>query len=441
MQQALSISEDQPPAPRRRIKLPYAPRIEQQAFHQAPARFKVLVAHRRLGKTVAAVNEGIRATVRCKLPDARGAYIAPFRNQAKRVAWSYCKQFTRDIPGVSYNEVELAVLFPNGAEFALYGADNAHALRGIYLDHAVLDEVAQMSPILWGQVIRPALSDRRGSATFIGTPQGKNTFWELYRDAAGLPDWQRFLFTVNETNIIHADELLALRREMTEDEFRQEYLCDFEAAIKGAYFGKEMRELEEDGRVCDVPWIPELDVDVAWDLGWNDATVLTYWQTTPAGFEHCIDCDAYQQTTWTDIVGALRQKPYMIGRHAWPPDVRKHEQGSGQSADEMLFELGVYGEILPKISHMDGVNAVRMMLRRARFDATRCAVLVEALKQYRAEYDEKGRVLRNSPVHDWTWDFADSTRYRATSPWRGDTGGDQGDPLRHLNDELTRAAV
>lgn len=428
--------------PIERVTIPYTPRREQRVYHADPARFKVLVAHRRLGKTVAAVNEGVKQTIRCALPAAQGAYIAPFRNQAKRVAWSYVKQYAGAIPGVTFEEQELTARLPNGAKFTLYGGDNAHALRGLYLDHAVIDEPAQMHPDLWGQVIRPALSDRRGGATFIGTPCGKNRFFTLYRDAAKLPAWSRLLYTVDDTQIIHPDELTALRAELTEDEYRQEYLCDFEAAIRGAYWGREMRTAEEEGRVTEVPYTPELDVTVAWDLGMADQTVLTYWQVSPAGQVRAIDCDAYTGTGLAQVVKAMREKPYLITENWLPHDIKVRELGTGTSRYEVLWDLGVRGTIVPKLSIHDGIAAVRAMLGRTWFDRSRCATLVEALKTYRTDWDAQRQVLKTTPLHSWESDYADSVRYFAisTAP-AGRTFGHQSDLVAELNRQLDREAV
>jgi hypothetical protein len=128
---------------------------------------------------VRALNEG--------KPDGRYAFVAPYYNQAKDIAWKYLKQYTEQVVVETPREAELSVLLINGARVRLYGADNPDRLRGIYLDGCVLDEFADMSPELWSEVVRPALSDRRGWATFIGTSKGKNEFWRLYRDAAKAP--------------------------------------------------------------------------------------------------------------------------------------------------------------------------------------------------------------------------------------------------------------
>ena len=130
-----------------------------------------------------AVNHLIKTALSCDKPSPRCAYLAPLRNQAKQIAWDYVKQYARPIPGTVFNESELRADFPNGARLTLYGCDNPDTLRGIYLDAVVLDEYAQMPPRVWGEVVRPCLSDREGSALFIGTPFGKNEFWKLWTQA------------------------------------------------------------------------------------------------------------------------------------------------------------------------------------------------------------------------------------------------------------------
>jgi hypothetical protein len=194
----------------------------------------VLVVHRRGGKTVLAVNALIDAALRHKSNDGRFAYIAPLLKQARDIAWDYLKQYTEAIPGVVYHESLLEVRLPNGARIRLFGADNPDALRGIYLDAVVLDEVADMRPNLWGEVIRPTLADRRGWALFIGTPRGINLFSELYYKALTDPAWFAQLFTYEDTDTISKEEVDSARAMMTERQFAQEFLCDFQAGTDDA---------------------------------------------------------------------------------------------------------------------------------------------------------------------------------------------------------------
>ena len=202
----------------------------------ASIRFCVLVCHRRWGKTVFAVMELILAALATGRTDFRGAYIAPFRKQAKDIAWDYFKKFAGRIPGVTFNETELTLTFPNGAKITLYGADNADALRGLYFDYVIMDEVADMKPFVWGEIVRPALADRKGRCLFIGTPKGMNLFFELYNRGVsdGSKTWASLIFrasdTVNVLPWITQEELDNARADLTDSQYRQEFECDFNAS-------------------------------------------------------------------------------------------------------------------------------------------------------------------------------------------------------------------
>lgn len=206
----------------------YEPHRFQSEIHSCLKRFSVLVCHRRFGKTVLCVNALIDAAHRGGLPNQRLAYVAPTLGQAKRVAWDYLKHYALGIPGAKANETELRVDFENGARISLHGADNPDSLRGLYLDGAVLDEYADFRPEAYPAVIRPALSDRRGFAIFIGTPRGHNHFFDLYQAALRNPDWYAARFPVSVTRILPKDETASARAQMTESQYRQEYECDFD---------------------------------------------------------------------------------------------------------------------------------------------------------------------------------------------------------------------
>ena len=219
------------------ITIPYCPRYPQADIHREleAHRFCVLVAHRRMGKTVLAVNHLIKQAILCKRHRPVLAYIAPYRGQAKQVAWDYLKHYTAPLPGRTVNESELMLTLPNGAAIRLFGADNPDALRGLYFDGVVMDEVAQMRPEVWQEIVRPALADRGGWAVFIGTPKGANLFQQLYELArreqlAGNKDWCAMLYAVDQTHAVPEEELASLKAEMSENSFRQEFLCDFAAA-------------------------------------------------------------------------------------------------------------------------------------------------------------------------------------------------------------------
>lgn len=249
------------------ISLGYEARPAFSDFHRRKQRFGCIVAHRRAGKTVASIMDVIDAALRCDKPDGRFAYVAPYYAQAKDVVWAYAKRFAGQVPGVQINESELRIDFPNGARLRLYGADNYDRLRGIYLDGVIMDEFADQPPQAWREVIRPALADRKGWAVFIGTPKGKNAFYDIYKTAVDDPEWFALKLMASQTGLLPDDELQALRAQMSENEYNRELECDFDAAVEGAYFAAGIAEARRSGRVGRVSLDPLLSTRVYCDLG------------------------------------------------------------------------------------------------------------------------------------------------------------------------------
>lgn len=399
-----------------KVRIPYKPRDLQVTLHKDPSRFKVIVCHRRFGKTVMAINHLIRGAV-LALKDGkdrpRFAYIAPLYKQAKTVAWDYLKHYSSAFPDARVNEAELRVDFAN-CRIQLFGADNPDAMRGQYFDGVVLDEYAQMNPKLWNQVIRPALSDRLGWAIFIGTPMGHNQFYHLYQEAESRKGWSRFLYRASETSLIAEEELEAAKQDMTDEEFEQEYECSWSAAIRGAFWGKEMATAEKDGRITNVPADPAVQVETWWDLGVADSTVI--WFVQRVGQEiHVID---YYENTGEGLphyAKMLDSKDYIYGAHIAPHDIEVRELGSGKSRKEIAFSLGIDFQVAPKLSVADGIDAVRNMIPRCWFDKEKCKVGIEALQQYRIEFNDRLRTFKTTPLHDWASHAADSFRYGAVS--------------------------
>lgn len=216
------------------VSLDYAPRAWQRECHRNRKRFTVLALHRRAGKTELAIMELLDKALQFDKDLGQFFYVAPYLKQAKAIAWARLKQKIeplRQHEAVEVNEGELWVRFKhNGAMIRIFGGDNPDAMRGVRLDGVVIDEVAQIKPEVWNDIIQPALSDRKGWALFIGTPQGINLFSELYYRAEALPDWHCARYTVFDTNAIDAEEVERLRRDMNETSFAREYLCDFTAA-------------------------------------------------------------------------------------------------------------------------------------------------------------------------------------------------------------------
>jgi len=368
------------------------------------------VAHRRAGKTVAAICDLIDAALR--KPNARFAYIAPYYAQAKDVAWGYVKQFTMPIPGVTANETELRVDLPNGSRVRLYGADNYDRLRGLGLDGIVLDEYADMDPRAWSEVIRPALADRKGWACFIGTPKGRNAFYEVFERSKG-PDWFSLRLRASETGIIPPDELAALKEEMSEDEYSREMETSFDAAVEGAYYARLLTQAETDKRITRVPHDPACEVHVSFDLGIADATAL--WLAQFVGREvRLIDYIENNGVALDWYAKALRERPYLYAPLILPHDAQARELGTGKSRQEMLESMGFRTRIAPRLSVEDGIETVRRMLPKTWIDEDKCAAGLSAIRDYREKRDEKRRIALG-PLHDWTSHAADSLRYLMTA--------------------------
>jgi len=252
------------------VIIPYSPWPFQKELHEGMDnhRFSVIVTHRRFGKTVCAINQLIKIAFTCPLEHVRCSYIAPFRNQAKSVAWDYLTRFSVNIPGCAINNSDLSIDYLNGSRIKLLGADNPDALRGTYNDAVVLDEAAQMKPMVWDEIIRPTLSDRNGKAIFIGTPKGINLFSEKYYKAAKeTPPWYARSIDVYESGVLSDEEITGLKASLPDTAFRQEYMCDFTASSENVVItldmvlkGIEAAKRMDRARYYDAPRVIGVDV-------------------------------------------------------------------------------------------------------------------------------------------------------------------------------------
>jgi hypothetical protein len=395
------------------IEIAYKPRKEQLLIHEAidSTRFTVVVAHRRMGKTVSAINHLIKAAIECNKPNPRFAYIAPTYAQSKRVAWDYLLEFTRPLGAVA-NISELRVDFW-GRRISLYGSDNADSLRGQYFDGVVLDEIGDQNPKIWNEILRPALADREGWCLFIGTPKGRNHYADLRDRAQVTEGWQLLEFKASQTGVLSDKELWAARQEMGEDKYQQEFECSFNAAIEGSYYGQIINDLEAKNRITTVDRDDLCKSFVAWDLGMGDSTCL--WVASLAGKEiRIIDCMENHGVGLDYYVSWLRENNYQGFTQYLPHDVEVRELGTGRSRKEVLEEAGLSITVAPRLSIADGIQAVRRMLPRCWFDHKTKPGL-DALRNYRREYNEKQQVFYDKPLHNWASHYSDAFRYLAIS--------------------------
>lgn len=373
-------------------------------------RWASVVAHRRAGKTVACIMDLIKRAIEHKGREPRFAYVAPTYTQAKDVAWSYLKEYTAAIPGMEKSESELSVTFPhNKARVRLYGAENYDRIRGLYLDGVVIDESGDIDPRAWPEVIRPALSDRRGWATFIGTPKGRNAFFDIHKDAKKAAGWFFAELRASETGIIDAAELEDARRTMTAEQYAQEYECSFDAAVVGAFYGREMELAEKEKRIGRVQHDKAADVFASWDLGIGD--MMAIWVGQIVGREwHWINYYENNGFALDHYVDWVKSLPYKVHDHYLPHDGEARELQTGKSRKQFLEDRGLNVSIVPRHEVMDGIDAARVRFNRMWFDAENCERGIDCLRMYRSEFDDKNKVLRPRPLHDWSSHGADAFR-------------------------------
>jgi hypothetical protein len=398
------------------IESGYSPRKFQATLHLALKRFNVLVCHRRFGKTVFSINHLLDKAIACKSENPQYAYIGPNYGQVKRVAWDMLKKYTKNIPGVTYNEAELKCEFPRAVgdkvKILLLSAENPSSVKGIYLDGVILDEFAECDPIIWGEVVRPALADRFGWAIFIGTPKGLNHFHSIYEVAVKNSDrdWFSAIYKASQTKVIPGSELESAKREMSEDEYEQEFECSFTAAISGSYYGKLIEECDKEGRITNVPYDRALMVDTFWDLGIGDTTAIWFLQQYRQEFR-LID---YVEMSGVGIdwyVNDLQKKNYIYRDHVMPHDAAAKELGTGLTRQEKFRDLGLRKTIiLPRQNVDDGISASRLLLPKCWFDRVKCERGLKALKNYQRKWDSKNQIWSDRPLHDWSSNGADAFR-------------------------------
>jgi phage terminase large subunit len=394
------------------IEIPYEPRDYFLPLHESGKRWSVVVAHRRSGKTVATINHLLRDALTNAA--SRYAYIAPTYKQAKNIAWDILKEYSKVVPGWETNESELSVKFPNGSKITLYGADNPDSLRGIGLWGVVFDEYSQQPSNIFSEIIRPALADKEGYAIWIGTPKGKNEFWRLYELAKIEEDrWYETLLTVQDTKVLSERELEDAQIIMSEDEFNQEFMCSFEASIKGSYYANQLGRARGEGRIGKVPHDEALPVHTFWDLGIGDATSVIFMQNIDNEWR-MIDYYENSGEGLGHYAGVLQEKAqsshYIYGEHYAPHDIEVKELGTGITRKEIAKSLGISFKVAPKLSIEEGINAVRTKFSRLYIDQEHCARFLHCISLYHKEWDDKRGEFRDKPYHDFTSHAADALR-------------------------------
>ena len=400
----------------------------QSAVLNDKTRHRCVVMHRRAGKTVTAVFALIEALLTCERPHPRVAFIRPFLKQSKKLAWDYLANTVSQAPHVfdiSKGELTVSCRLNNGKAMLL-GADNIDAIRGIYLDFVVVDEMADVDPNLWDSVLVYCLADRMGRALISGTPRGRmNKLYEMFQlGNSGDPEWSSHIYTVNDTDMIDAGELARLQAQVEAGHlnralFEQEMHCSFTSSLIGAVYGDEITALTREKRFCPLDFDATLPVITAWDLGWSDATAVIHLQRR--GNQMGVIC--YEEFTLTklpDILAALKAKPWAANyaEHYGPHDLNVHEYGSGNSRWQIADRLGFSFDVVPNWGKEDGIEAVRALLPHLWINdqpGMGGDRLVDILSNYRMEFDSEHRSFKTKTLHDWTSHGADALRMLAVA--------------------------
>ncbi len=379
----------------------------------------VAVWHRRSGKEKTFLNYTIKAMF-----ERVGTYfyVFPTYAQGKKALWDgmdkegfpFMSHFPTEIIK-SKNETEMRVETVNGSAFQVVGSDKIDALMGTNPVGVVFSEYSLQAPAAW-DFIRPILRENGGWAVFDYTPRGKNHGYALYQMAKDNPEWHCELLTITDTGVLTETDMAAERREgVSEEMINQEYRCSFEGVLLGSYYGKELRAVEAEGRILRNLYDPAVGVETWWDLGMGDATAI--WFTQAVGPQvRVID---YLESSGEAIgyyAKELQNKPYTYVSHNGPHDLEVRElfqttEGAPKTRREAALRLGIAFRIVPNVPLDDGINAARGFLSRCWFDLEKTAKGWNALESYQKDYDEKAKMFRSYPRHNWASHGADAFRY------------------------------
>lgn len=390
-----------------------------------------LIWHRRSGKDDISLN--FAATQIFQRP-ATYWHMLPQANQARKAIWDAINPHTgvRRIDEAfprairkNTRENEMMIVFLNGSTWQVVGSDNYNSLVGSPPAGVVYSEWALANPSAKAY-LRPILMENKGWQVFISTPRGKNHAFNTYNAAKGNPNAFCQTLTARDTGILTLDELEIEKQAYIDDFgedyglalFKQEWWCDWTAAIMGAYYSKELASAEAQGRITTVEYDPSLPVWTAWDIGKTDDTSIWFFQVDHLG-PRCIDFESHNNQDVDFYVDLLIKKPFPIEKLVLPHDAKAQRLGMKRTVEEQFWNAGKKPgagwtvTVLPPMSLQDGIQAARHTMKVCRFDAIKCHEGIEALKMYRREWDTDKKCFKDKPVHDWTSHPSDGYRYLA----------------------------
>jgi hypothetical protein len=374
----------------------------QRLVANSSARFKVVAAGRRFGKSYLAMSEMAK---HARHPNCKVWYETTTYGAAKNIMWYPLKRKLIDLHwSRNFHEVAMTAWLINGSEISLKGANNPDSLRGVGLDYNVMDEAAYIDQRVWTEVIRPTLSDRLGGGLFISSPEGRNWFWELYQYAkeGSDPDWEAWQFTTLEGGNVPPEEVESAKRSLDTRTFNQEYLAEFVTYTGLVYYGFS------DKNVVDIPYNPELDVHIGMDFN-IDPMTSTVFQFTEDGDAMVVvdELEIYGSNTDEMAEEILTRFPEnMITVYPDPACVQSRTSAGGRTDLSILQKYGFkckYRRKHPLIR--DRVNAVNSRFCSADSDRrllvnTKCKKLIRALERH--SYKEGTSVPMKGGVNDFS---------------------------------------
>ena len=382
----------------------------------------VEVWHRRAGKDSCMLQLGAIST-----QQRVGTYwhMLPTQRQARKVIWNGIDKFGRKMIDQAFpmamrkstNNTEMTIEFLNGSIWQCVGSDSYDSLVGANPVGVIFSEYSIADPTAW-DFIRPILAENNGWAAFIYTARGKNHGYHLYKMAENNDSWHSSLLTVDDTfdregkHIIHPNVIEEERKSgMSEEKIQQEFYCSWDVGMEGAFYTAEINQAEAEGRIGVFPHDPTKPVSTWWDIGFRDATSIIFTQEGDNGKPVCINYLEYRNKGLPELIREVRSLPYNYSHHNGPHDIEQHDFSTGKTRNEMAQSLGFHFDVVPKLSLEDGIDATRAMIQVCSFDKVHCAGLLSCLASYQREWDEKAKIFRDKPLHNWASHGSDSMRY------------------------------
>jgi len=413
------------------IEIPYGWSARQ---HQSPfmeymlgaggGKRAVCIWHRRAGKDSASINF-TAAQAHQKI--ATYWHMLPTQTHARKVVWENINPHTgvRVIDQAfpkqirhSINNTDMKIELKCGSIWQCVGSDNYDSLIGSAPYGVIFSEYSVADPSAW-DYIRPMLKENGGWAIFIYTPRGKNHGHKLYETAKKSPRWFCEILTVDDT--YREDGTHIFTEEDIEEEIEdgmdplmaeQEYYCSFDAGMVGAYFTNQCAVIEKEGRFGEYPWMEDKPVQTFWDLGWSDDNFIIFTQHD-GEYTRIIDVEKGNNKSLQEWIKIISEKPYIYNRHVGPHDLSQHDYTIGITRREFARKLGFNFDVVAKSSDVEGIDASRRFLKKVKINSENCQELWDCLVSYRRQYDDKNKVFRQKPLHDWASHGAKAFQYLA----------------------------